>query len=219
MSKKSRRVAKARRALLALSLVLVTMVVTVGGTIAWLTASTQEVTNTFTKSGISVDLTEDDYDNDGNALTNSYQIVPGSDIAKNPTLSAEADVPYYVFVSVTETNWPDWKEKVVDAEGNETEELKVKYELALTEANGWYKLEGVTLADGQTIYYKELAANEKIEEFSIIVGNTIYVSDQVNKDELAELGNPKIIVKAYAIQKANSADTIFTPAEAWAEVQ
>lgn len=219
MTKKSRRVAKARRVLLALSLVLVTMVVAVGGTIAWLTDSTGTVTNTFSGSGINVDLVEtDSADEDTDAQNNSYQIVPGVNITKDPKVSASADVPYYVFVSVTETNIPDWEYKYTNDNGEEVTEKKVSYTLALTEANGWKVLK--TEGD-QTIYYKEMEENQKLTDFSIIVNDTIYVSSQVTKEELVTLTTkvPQIVVKAYAIQKANSATTNFTAAEAWDEVQ
>ena len=49
--------------------------VTVGGTLAWLTAETTEVKNTFSTSNIGVELKE---------TTTEYKMVPGWDIAKDP---------------------------------------------------------------------------------------------------------------------------------------
>ena len=61
-----------RRMLFTLALVLVVAVASVGGTLAWLKASTDPVTNTFTVGDINIDLTE--------TTGNNYKIIPGVDI-------------------------------------------------------------------------------------------------------------------------------------------
>ena len=96
MTKKTRR-AKARRALLTLSLVLVMMMVAVGGTIAWLTASTGTVTNTFTPSTITLELNE--------TTGATYDMVPNKTLAKDPYVKvATGSEKCYVFVKITEVN-------------------------------------------------------------------------------------------------------------------
>ena len=68
----------------------------VGGTIAWLTDETDEVTNTFTTSDISISLDETE---------RTYQMVPGWVIDKNPTVTVSANSEdCYVFVEITGTN-------------------------------------------------------------------------------------------------------------------
>ena len=81
MTKKTRR-AKARRALLSISLVLVMMMAAVGGTIAWLTDSTDEIKNTFTVGNVDIDLTEtaNNSSNDGWEA----ELNPGSVYVKDP---------------------------------------------------------------------------------------------------------------------------------------
>ena len=67
---------------------------TVGGTIAWLTAESDTVTNTFTVGSIEIDLWENEYDPDTNTLgkgevetQDDYKIVPGATNPKNPTVT------------------------------------------------------------------------------------------------------------------------------------
>ena len=208
MTKKTRR-ARARRALLTLSLVLVVAFAAVGGTIAWLTASTAVVTNTFSPSGISVSLTETGAVEKDGAFTNSYQIVPGCNISKDPKVSASADVPYYVFVKLTEKNWPAW----TDADDS-TKKL-----VSYTVAQGWTELTDASIS-GYKVYYKDLAADAALTNEPVITNNTIYVSEKVTKEQLDDLKNtlPEVTVQAYAIQKASSSTSTFKPLEAWNNV-
>ena len=62
----------------------------VSGTVAWLVSETHTLKNTFTYGKIAIDLTEDDSDGDGDPTTNSYQMMPGINITKNPTVTVTA---------------------------------------------------------------------------------------------------------------------------------
>ena len=67
----------------------------VGGTLAWLTAQTAEVKNTFTVGDINIGLTE---------TTTDYKMVPGNTIAKDPTVTVKANSEAcWLFVKVTES--------------------------------------------------------------------------------------------------------------------
>ena len=83
-----------------LSLVLVfalALALGIGGTVAWLTATTGEVKNTFTVGDINLTLTE--------SVANTFDIVPGDIKAKDPTVTVAANSENcYVFVKVTEEN-------------------------------------------------------------------------------------------------------------------
>ena len=78
----------------------------IGGTLAWLTATSGEVTNTFTAAKLGqVSISETDTDHD-------YLLTPGVDITKDPKLSFtrtnNEGVAAFVFVKVTAANWtPD----------------------------------------------------------------------------------------------------------------
>ena len=65
---------------LLLSLVLA-VAMGIGGTLAWLTAKTEAVKNTFTVGNINITLTE---------TTTNYKMVPGQTIAKDPKVTVKA---------------------------------------------------------------------------------------------------------------------------------
>ena len=88
--KERERKARNRRVVTTVALMLVVCIVSIGGTIAWLTDTTEPVTNTFSSSGIDVSLVETTPSADDRT---KIQIVPGVDISKDPKVSAEADVP------------------------------------------------------------------------------------------------------------------------------
>ena len=67
----------------------------VGGTLAWLTATTGEVQNTFTVGDININLAE---------TTTDYKMVPGNNIAKDPKVTVKANSETcWLFVKVTES--------------------------------------------------------------------------------------------------------------------
>lgn len=69
---------------------------TIGGTIAWLTDTSDEVVNTFTYGDINISLDE---------TTTDYQMVPGNTIAKDPTVTVEAgSEDCYLFVKIVESD-------------------------------------------------------------------------------------------------------------------
>ena len=68
----------------------------IGGTIAWLTAQTESITNTFTVGDISITLAE---------TTDNFKMVPGNTIAKDPKVTVEADSEACsLFVKIEEAN-------------------------------------------------------------------------------------------------------------------
>lgn len=71
-----------------------------GGTLAWLSDSTDPVINTFTVGDIKIELTE---------TPGEYKIVPGVDIAKDPKVTVEANSEAcWLFVKIEESaNWTD----------------------------------------------------------------------------------------------------------------
>ena len=95
---------KKRTVALLLALVLV-IGVAAGGTIAWLTANSEQVTNTFTASDLELTIAEktnakDDNNNDIWRGT----VVPGGEQEKDPTLTVvKGSVECYVYVLVENT--------------------------------------------------------------------------------------------------------------------
>ena len=227
-----RNAAKQRRnILMVVALMLVVCVASIGGTIAWLTDTTSAVTNTFSPSNIdlwmteTVSSTEQSTKNNTSGITNAgLHIVPGLDIAKDPKVAAVADVPYYVFVKVTESNWP------IAMEGEETNKTrKVNYQIA----EGWTELTGesYTHPTGAKVYYKAMTnggtlgtENEgTITGVSVLANDEVTVSEALDKTELNAIGTgekaPTLSFTAYAIQmqKGNEDGAVvnFTAVEAW----
>lgn len=194
-----------RRMLFTLALVLVVAVASVGGTIAWLTATTAPVTNTFTVGDINITLTETKPEN------KTAKIIPGTDIEKDPKVTVNAgSEACWLFVKVEEVNWPIAKE----ADGTTR---KVKYAIA----DGWALVEGQT-----NVYYRVVDATTAATGVSyyVLKGDTTYangvvtVSENLTKTEAEAIGTgnsaPKLTFTAYAVQK----DNINSAADAWSKV-
>lgn len=168
----------------ALALVLV-VCCAVGGVLAWLTAQTGPVVNTFTVGDINITLAE---------TTTDYKMVPGNDIAKDPTVTVKANSEAcWLFVKVEESdNLDDF----------------ITYAMA----EGWTQLAGV---DG--VYYRQVAATTADVEYAVLADNQVSVKGDVTKEMLTadDFTQPTLTFTAYAIQQANFA----TPAAAWAEVR
>ena len=83
----------------ALALILAVVLVVggvVGGTLAWLTAESDTVTNTFTLGDIDIDLDE--------TTGSNYTMIPGNTIGKNPKVTVTAgSEDCWLFVKVEKT--------------------------------------------------------------------------------------------------------------------
>lgn len=199
MTKKTR--AKARRALLTLSLVLVMMMVAVGGTLAWLTASTGTVTNTFAPTTINLDLKEHDYIASSNTLDtnkevtteNDYQMVPGKVLPKDPFVTVKGgSESSYVFVTVEKANNFD------------------NFITATINTAAWTELK---TENGVVVYYygtngaltKVPYNTTDTKLASILTNDQVTVNSAVTKTQLDNVGanKPTITFKAYAVQSEN----------------
>ena len=191
---KKARTNNARRILLLVGLMSLVAVISIGGTIAWLTAETAPVTNTFTPSDINITLTESDADNDGKTLENSYKMVPGGTITKDPKVSVDAN---------SEACW-----LFVELEKSTNFDKFMTY----TIAEGW------TLVPGeQNVYYRVMGATstDASAQMDILSNNQVEVKNTVTKADMNGLTDaiyPTLTVKAYAVQK----EAASTAEAAWA---
>ena len=175
----------------------------VGGTIAWLTKTTDPVVNTFTYGNIDIELYEHTYNAATNELTtettktgvDNYKIVPGKNLPKDPTVKVVGgSEACYLFVKVEKTG--DF------ANG-------VSYSVDTTEGN-WKEL--TSAASGNTkVYYREVGAVTADTTFNVLAGNQVTVSNTLTKDDIKNLTGPTLTFTAYAVQKENVADA----ATAW----
>lgn len=161
----------------------------IGGTVAWLTAKTDPVVNTFTYGDINITLAE--------TTGTNYKIIPGVNIEKDPKVTVKKDSEAcWLFVKVEKAG------TFVDG--------KVTYSIA----DGWTKLTGVTGVDN--VYYREVNAVTADTNFAVLKDNKVTVSAELTKAEVNAItaeNQPKLTFTAYAVQK----DGFSTAAAAWAE--
>lgn len=188
-----------------LSIVAVVLVLccAVGGTLAWLTAKTDEVKNTFSPSDINITLTETpntDTDNDGKADAWKADMIPGFSYAKDPVVTVKGDsVDCYLFVKFEE-------------KGNPATYLT--YTSTLTAANGW--TQGDSTSIPSNVWYRKVTANAADQSWNLLADNTIAVKDTVAKDNMADAAKAELVYTAYATQLYKSNGVEFSAAEAWA---
>ena len=179
------------KALVALLALVLVIGCSLGGTLAWLTDKTDVVTNTFTVGDINITLKETE---------RTYMIIPGVNIPKDPKVTVEANSEAcWLFVKVDEVNWPDFTE----TSGGR----KVNYTIDID--GGWK-----TLPTVPGVYYREVGASGNAQEFPVLKGNTVTVSENLTKSEVNQVKNnhPTLTITAYAVQK----EGVDTPEAAWA---
>lgn len=175
---------------LAMVLALVLLAVcAVSGTLAWLTAKSDTVVNTFTTSDIKVELTE---------TNETYKMVPGYDIHKDPKAKVLAgSEECYLFVKL---------DKSQNFDTFLTYEMAEGWTLVPSETNVYFRK--VLTADIGTAY--SVLANDQVTVKGEV---TKAMMDGLTTETL-----PKLTVTAYASQLYKSAGAEFTAAEAWANV-
>ena len=186
-----------RKAIVVLSLMMVLVMAAVSGTVAWLTATTGPVTNTFTVGDINITLTE--------TTGPSYHIVPGQDIDKDPKVTVTAgSEKCYVFVKIDEANWP--------TPTLENNTRKVNY----TVDSAWKPVSGVSGVWYQTVDASSATTDQVLP---VLAGNKVYVSGELTKTEVGNITtDPTLTFTAYACQYLGENGTAFTPEQAWQKV-
>lgn len=188
-----------KKKILALTLVFaLALALGIGGTVAWLTAQTDPVVNTFTVGDINIALAE--------TTGNNYTFVPGDKLAKDPMVTVlEGSEACYLFIKI-------------DAKNNSLG--AVDPILTWSPANGWTKL----VTEDAEVYYRQVDAvpvdnndTAKGQEFYVLAGEGtgnykngyVTVSTELTKAQVNDLNNakPKLTFTAYAIQSANLSDT------------
>lgn len=185
----------------------------VGGTVAWLIDSPAPVVNTFTYGDINIELdeTETELDNDEDATTNQYKMIPGQEIKKDPVITVKSgSEEMWLFVKL---------EKSGGATVGETTYTFDNY-LTYSVDGSWAKLESV-----DNVWYRHITAEEVEDEdmeIHVIADDKVTVNENVTKEMLnaldaegSEAAYPTLTVTAYAVQAAGNQ----TAADAWAKVE
>lgn len=190
-------------AVVALSLALVAFA---SVTLAWITAQSTVVTNTFTYGKVEITLDEAKVSEYGDLLykdenkteledrvtANKYKLIPGEAYTKDPTVKVKSgSEPCYVYVEVN-----NGLKNVIVATTIE-DQMKAKGWLQISGTNIWYYNAVVdTLTEG--------------EDIDLIVFESFKLADEIA--DIATVANNTITIKAYAVQSAN----LGTAEEAWA---
>lgn len=173
-----------KRILITVTAVALVLCFVVGGTLAWLIDETKPVVNTFTYGDINITLTETEA---------KYKMVPGTTIAKDPTVTVKANSEAcWLFVKVEKsTNYDNFLDSSIDG--------------------GWTALEGVN-----GVYYRKVANSTSSQSFPVLKDNHVTVKGTVTKEMLtaSDFTSPTLTFTAYAIQQVS----FDTAAAAWAEI-
>lgn len=184
--------------------------VVTGGTIAWLSAEAETVTNTFTVGEIALELNESELikneDDEGEKTYtlneenrvqgNSYQLIPGTTYPKDPVVTiTDSNVDCYLFVKFTENDAATYLE----------------YTSALTSEAGWTKLDGE-----DDVWYRVVEADAETKTWDLLSPETVKVKESIvlkandDKDIQMPTTSQLLVWNAYAVQKDN-----LTVTEAW----
>ena len=183
--------------ILSLVLALVLCVgVGVGATLAWLTAKTEVVTNTFYAEGLVKEFELKEHDVNLDEATGiytqdkskevdgvKYKVTPANDLPKDPFIRINPNEQAYVFVEVNST-LPDTMKWAVDTDK-------------------WVKIENHNSAVTGEVWARKVLAEKDIEAIEYILkadekGNTIHVTGDFNPESVTEA--TALTFKGYAVQ-------------------
>ena len=174
-----------RKLIIALALCLA-LALGIGGTMAYLTATTTAVVNTFTIGNVGLELKEEKGDLvDGK---HQFKMIPGNTIDKDPTVTVTAGSENcWLFVKLVEsTNFSDYLTYSVDADV-------------------WTALDG-----HPGVYYREVKQADTVRSFSVLKGDQVTVKENVANfqatTQTPEFVQPTLTISAAAIQQANIAN-------------
>ena len=149
---------------------------TIGGTVAWLTAQTPSVTNTFTVGDINIELTESENLN--------LKMVPGNTITKDPKVTVKAgSEACWLFVKVEESaNLKDFITYTVDS--------------------GWTPLTGVAGVYYREVAATAADSFDVLTGNQVSV-KTDVTKQMMNALKAEGATQPTLTFTAYAVQKEN----------------
>lgn len=188
-----------KKAWVSLVAVVLVLCCAVGGTLAWLTAKSDAVTNTFAPSGIDIKLEE--------TTGEKYNMIPGYTISKNPKATVLAgSEKCYLFVKLVKSNNFD---------------NFMTYDMA----DGWTQLtkdkDGNNITD--LVFYRVVdgTQNQIGTAYSVLKNDQVTVRGTVTEKMMNDLTTetyPTLTITAYASQLYQSSGVTFTAAQAWANI-
>lgn len=183
-----------RKALLLSVCAMLLVAASVMGTMAYLTAKTSEVQNTFTVGSVNITLDEADVDNSTSGASrdqaNAYNLLPGNTYAKDPTIHVTAgSEDCWVFVKVENGL------AAFEAEGTGTIAAQIA-------ANGWTQLSDASGSPVEGVYYRQHTKADTVTDY--VVFRTLTIADDANNVQgWSSISGNLITVTGYAVQDAN----------------
>lgn len=176
-----------KKKVLSIVAVILVLCCAIGGTLAWLTAKSEVVTNTFAPSNIKIELKE----NTGT----QYKMVPGQTIAKDPAAKVLAG---------SEECW-----LFVKLEKSTNFDTFMTYEMA----NGWEPVAEETNVYARKVTTAEIGtAYSVLLNDQVTVKDSV---DETMMNSLTAETYPTLTITAYASQLHSSNNTDFTAKQAW----
>lgn len=195
--------------LIAVAAIVLAVITAASVTVAWLTAESNQVTNTFTYGEIALELWENPLDSNGNFDANVKnttgltfeKIVPGDVVKKNPTVTVKSgSEKCFVYVLVT-------NKLISDAENPTTPVA------TLNIGENWKSVQTI----GNSVLYRYTTDPQTPGDF--LVFDTVTFNTALTLDDVLAMkdNTNNIIIKAYAHQSDNTnMNTADTAAIAWA---
>ena len=206
-----------KKTLLMLACAVMLVLVSVMGTMAYLT-STDEVVNTFTVGNVKIKLDEAKAKADGSLFddgvtrvkANSYKLLPGHTYAKDPMVTVlKGSEKSYVKMTVTFTK-ADALDAIFAPSGADMKSIFKNYD-----ANTWLDKGNTEDTAKKTrtyeFWYKEAVAAPTADVALDALFDEIVVPGSITNEQLATIEGMTITVNAYAIQ----ADGFKDATDAW----
>lgn len=200
-----------RRIALTACLMIAVMVASIGGTLAWLTATTTPVVNTFTPADINITLAE--------TTSNNYPLVPGKPYAKDPKVTVLANSEKcWLFVKVNDNSASDYVDYTFRVDNGTSTDASDDWRQGDGNdipSNVYYRVVDANTAD-QSWYL--LQGSEANPEGNVTIRNTIVKSSTNAPTNVPVMPSnaPTLSFEAYAVQyygfETNAAG-------AWAQAQ
>ena len=169
----------------------------IGGTFSYLSASSDEVENTFSPNNVDVNIEES-----GNG---DYNIIPGTSETKDPTVKVTTSVDAYVYLVVEDTT-----DGLVDYEiDTDVWTLLYTYDEdscpCYDDGNSCSDTCecGLCTDDGTIyVYYTTVSASDNAQSLSVLVDNTVSYSSAITNEDLEDYEDDDLTLSftAYAIQ-------------------
>lgn len=173
---------KMRKILAMVMALALTAALAVGGTLAYLTSTTQQIENVFSVGNITATLAE-------TVANNGFKIVPGNTEKKDPTITIEEkSEKCYVYAYIDN--------QLLLTDGTVASSVNIN-------TSDWIRIEGTT-NNGKALYrYKEIVDAATADQVLPVFTQVTYLGDVINDQNIDQLKDKTITVQGYAYQSEN----------------